>query len=410
MRALAPLLVALSLFVAPAALAGETLYIECGLVLPIDGEPIPNGRIVVRGGKIAEVGAAVERPAFSRLIDARHLTVSPGFIVPESRIGLPAPATPPNRSSRGGKKIRIGTKASAKAADELYALHGDYELLLQQGITTLGLLPVATGSGVRGQASAISTKTGNEKAMTVAPEAAVLLDVDAHGPWREAIGGAFEKAEAEIEKEAEKKKKAKAGAAKKGRGGGKDKSKNPLVRVLKKQQPLFLLVDGGATWTAAQDSIPLEKTDATVLEYGRAWEQVEGFKAAGVRVITSPVLLNRPRSRFPVNRAAEYERAGVPFAFRLPSDSPAGAAVLRDQAIEMVRTGCSPEAVMKALTLEPAKALGLGKSHGAIAKGRRADLLFWTAHPLDPLARLEMLLVAGEEIDRLPEAGLGDGA
>ena len=76
----------------------------------------------------------------------------------------------------------------------------------------------------------------------------------------------------------------------------------------------------------------------------------------------------------------------------------------------MVRTGCSRDAVLKALTVEPAKALGLGESHGSVSKGRRADLLFWTAHPRDPLARLERILVAGDEIDLLPEAGLGDGA
>jgi imidazolonepropionase-like amidohydrolase len=405
MRALIPLVATLALLAVPGAQAGETLYIECGLVLPVDGDPIPDGRIVVRGGKVAEVGADVQRPPFSKLVDARHLTVTPGFVVPESRIGLPAPSSRPGRP---GQKLRVGTSARSKGVDELYALHGDYELLLQQGVTTLGLLPVGSGAGVRGQVSAISTLSGNEKAMTVADEAAVLLDVDAHGPWREAIGGAFEKAADAIEKEG--KDKAKKNAKKGARGKGGEKSKDALVRVLKGEEALFLLVDGGSTWTAAQDSIDFGKAKVTILEYGRAWQLVDDFKAKGVRVVTSPVLLNRPRSRMPVNRAAEYERAGVPFAFRMPSDSPTGASLLRDQAIEMARTGCSREAVLKALTLEPAKALGLGQSHGSVSKGRRADLLFWTAHPLDPLARLERILVAGEPVDLLPEAGFGDGA
>ena len=404
MRCCAAALLA-ALLAVPGARAGETLYIEAGLVLPIDGEPIPGGRIVVRDGKIAEVGAEVERPPFSRLVDARELVVTPGFVVAESSIGLPAPT---DRPSRPGQPVRVSTSARAKGVDELYPLRREYELLLQHGITTLGLGPVAAGPGVRGQVSAVSTLPAESKPVVHEAEAAVLIDCDAHGPWREALLGAFDKAREAAEKEDEAKKDKKAGPPRRGRGGGGgDKSKDPLVRVIKKQQPLHLLIDGGATWTAARDALPLGDADLVVLEYGRAWELADELKKAGARVLTSPLLVNRPRTRMPVNRAAEYERAGIPFAFRLPSDSPDGAALLRDQAIEMVRTGASAEAVLRALTLEGAKALGLGEQLGSVAKGRRADLLFWSGDPMDPVTRLERILVGGESVDLLPRASFG---
>lgn len=406
----AALLAALVLSAAPLPAAGETLFIEAGLVLPVDGEPVPDGRIIVRDGRVTEVGAGLERPPFSRLVEAHGLTVTPGFVVSESSIGLPAPN---DRASRPDQPVRVSTSPRAKGVDELYPLHRDYARLLQQGVTTLALAPVSGRSGVRGQVSAISTKSGEAKAMTLEAEAAVLIDCDAHGPWRDALSGAFEKAREAAEKEqvqADEKKKRGAPGRGGRRGGGGDESKNPMVRVLQGKTPLHVAIDGGATWIAAVDALPLEDAELVVLEYGRAWELTDELARTGARVVTSPVLVNRPRSRMPVNRAAEYERAGIPYAFRLPSDDPEGAAVLRDQAIEMVRTGASRDSVLAALTLEGAKALGLAESVGSVQAGRRADLLFWSAHPLDPLATLERILVGGEEVERTPRATLGRDA
>jgi hypothetical protein len=390
------------LLIASGAAAGETLYVEAGLVMPVDGEPIPNGRIVVKDGRIAEVGADVERPAFSRRVDARGLTVSPGFVVPWSAIGLPAPG---RRASRPGAGVRVSTSAKAKAVEELRPRSEELAFLLRQGITTLGLQPVSDDSGVRGQLSAVSTQPGSPWPVTLSDQAAVVIDVDAHGPWREKVGEAFAKA---VEKADE----AEAAAEKRGdakKEGERGASKDPLVLAVQGKRPVFLILDGGATWTAARDVLPIDRLDATVVEYGRAWELAEAFGDAGLRVVTSPVLVNRPRTRLPVNRAAELERFEVPFAFRLPSDGVRGAALLRDQAIEMVRTGAGREAVMRALTLEGARALGLESTVGAIANGRRADLLFWTGDPLDPLARLVSVRVAGEEILPFPVAAGAEG-
>ena len=66
--------------------AAETLYVHAGTVIPVDGEAIPDGRIIVRDGKVAELGADLERPPFSKLVDARELTITPGFVVPVSAI------------------------------------------------------------------------------------------------------------------------------------------------------------------------------------------------------------------------------------------------------------------------------------------------------------------------------------
>ena len=44
------------------AQAGRAIAIRGGTVLPFSGAPIPNGTVVMRGGKIVAVGARVEIP------------------------------------------------------------------------------------------------------------------------------------------------------------------------------------------------------------------------------------------------------------------------------------------------------------------------------------------------------------
>jgi imidazolonepropionase-like amidohydrolase len=373
-----------------------TLYIETAMTLTIDGEEIPEGRIIVEDGRITAVGADLERPPFSRRIDAGDLTVMPGFVVPVSGIGMPSP---PRSRNRPGSAVRIGTSAKAKAADDYRAGLPDHVFLQQQGVTTIGLLPVSTGVGIKGQLSAYVTGPGNAKELELRSEAGVYVRGAAHGPWRKKISEAFEKAAKAKEAEDEK-------AEKDGKKKAK-KSRDPIVRLLQKKAGLFLSVSGGAEWLAASDAMPLKDMDVTVFDSARLFELVDELAESKVRVLTFPALVNRRRTRFPVNRAAEYEKAGIPFAFRLATDTAKSAAQLRDAAIEMHRLGCSREAVLRALTSEPAKALGLGDKVGAVSKGHRADLLFFSGDPLDPLSRLELVMSAGEEVELVPLAGGG---
>ena len=157
-------------------------------------------------------------------------------------------------------------------------------------------------------------------------------------------------------------------------------------------------------WVAARDEMPLEKLDLDVADATDLYLDAASFKQAKARMLTYPVLIRERGTRLPLNRAARWEAAGVRFAFILPDDRPEDAALMKDAAVEMVRTGCSRKAVLEALTTEPAAALGLSDKVGSIEPGRRADLLFWSGDPLDPTSRLVAIMVSGEMVPRLPHA------
>ena len=78
--------------VAPGALGAQekVIAIRGGTVLPISGPAIPNGTVVIRGGKIAAVGANVAIPAGAEIVDAKGKYVMPGVIDAASQIGIDA--------------------------------------------------------------------------------------------------------------------------------------------------------------------------------------------------------------------------------------------------------------------------------------------------------------------------------
>ena len=64
----------------PARLAGQDLVISNARIIVGNGSVIESGTVIVRNGRIASVGAAAAAPAGARQIDARGMTLMPGFI------------------------------------------------------------------------------------------------------------------------------------------------------------------------------------------------------------------------------------------------------------------------------------------------------------------------------------------
>src|SRR5437764_14852726 len=93
-------LVVAVLVTAPATLASQDIAIRNATIATIANGDIENGTIVVRGGKIAAVGANVQIPAGIRVIDGTGKFVMPGIIDAHSHA---APENGNNGNSESGK-------------------------------------------------------------------------------------------------------------------------------------------------------------------------------------------------------------------------------------------------------------------------------------------------------------------
>src|SRR5689334_19768965 len=74
--------------VASAQQAANVYVIRNAKIVTVTGAVIERGSVLIRDGKIAEVGAKVTAPANAKTIDATGLSVYPGMIDSGTQLGL----------------------------------------------------------------------------------------------------------------------------------------------------------------------------------------------------------------------------------------------------------------------------------------------------------------------------------
>jgi imidazolonepropionase-like amidohydrolase len=123
---------------------------------------------------------------------------------------------------------------------------------------------------------------------------------------------------------------------------------------------------------------------------------VDEFASSGARLAYTALTTNaNPRSlrgdestELRWNVPGVLQRAGIEFC--LAGDS------LLEKARFAVRFGLSPEVALEAITLRPARMLGLQESIGSIKVGKEADLVALSGDPLQPTSAVTWTMVHGK--------------
>ena len=139
--------IALAAWVLPAALAAQDVAIRNATIITIANGDIPNGTIVVRGGKITAVGANVTVPTGVRVIDGTGKFVMPGIIDAHSHAALE------NGINEGSESVTPEVQVQLKNDDPVIyrALAG--------GVTAANLLH-GSANTIGGQSRVIKMRWG----------------------------------------------------------------------------------------------------------------------------------------------------------------------------------------------------------------------------------------------------------
>ena len=375
------------------------------------GEVIEHAVILIEDGKIVTIGQDLEIERGIPVIDRSDLVVTPGFVNCYSRAGM---------ASSGGS----GTQPSVQAAVELYPRQPIYADLLEAGITTLGLYP--PGNGIPGQAVAVSTAGKTREEMILQEGVYLKILMQSNSSSRKMLDSAFGKVEKyneTVEKAREKWQKSvdKWEKAHKKKKKDKDKDKDakpedpkpgdfeapepdavagPFIKVLAGELPVLFSIRKAGDFMHLLKGIDEREFDWSLRVPLR--NDIDLFQVADqlgereLRVVVEPRLTLMEWTMRERNIPAELDRAGAHVVLIPNGDDLANAKKWRLHVGHLIKNGLDRDAALAAMTLEPARELGLDERLGSLEVGKDANLLFFDGDPFQASTKLVSVMAGGE--------------
>jgi imidazolonepropionase-like amidohydrolase len=154
-----------------------TFAIRGGHVVTVSGADIPNGTVVISGGKITAVGANVAVPANAQIIDATGLMVYPGMIETGSSVGLSEIGQGVAATVDISEVGSFNPNAQAFYGIDPHSAHIGVARVV--GITTVVSRP--TGGIISGQAALMNLAGDTPPKMAVTPRLALVIELPHSG-------------------------------------------------------------------------------------------------------------------------------------------------------------------------------------------------------------------------------------
>jgi imidazolonepropionase-like amidohydrolase len=401
-------------FVSAAILSSQAeparLFIKNATIVPVVGERIEGGSILIEDGKIKAVGKALQAPADAKVIDASGMFVYPGFIDSYSHLGLAEigaiPSTTDYREmGKENPELRVAWAINP------HSVH--FGTGRVTGTTTA---LVAPSGGTFPGISALIKMDGWAFPEMVVKEVATSFINFPMTPRPVGEGVAVQKEAKEdvtsklVEKIRDYLKEARRYLELKKLAVGDPSVKTPeynakyeaLGPVLDGTLPVIVSVEKAKDIELAIKFVQDEKLKAIFRGCAQGFKVADKIKQSGIPVIIDSLYTgpSEPEDGYdaPYRNVVELAKAGVLISFS-SGDSPAQGKDLPYHAAKAVAFGLPQEEAIKALTINPAKIFGVADRLGSIEAGKDADLLIATGDPLDMKTEVKQLVINGRAID-----------
>ncbi|MEK7484845.1 MAG: amidohydrolase family protein [Planctomycetota bacterium] len=376
--------------------------LKVGKILTVTQGIIHHGTVLIENGKYLQIGKNLEIPAHFQVMELPEYWMMPGFIDLHSHIG-----------------------ASTDLWDTVLPLNHDLELLpaiveesklfvraIRGGVTTLLVIP---GSGANFAGFGVLLKPfGKSLAEMVLRYPGAMKVAQAYNPERRdgdfgvtrmgmswGMRYVLEKGkhyhEAWVQFE----------AGKTTTPPKKDPELELLRGLFQRKYPVLVHTAGSRDVMSTMRMFHDDYHLWVVLSHGcfDAYKVAPEFARRGLHLNLGPRLYDYyfARERRMVNLAQQYNQAEVNFS--LCTDAPVIPQVdLSLQATLSARLGLNEEKALAALTINPARAIGIGDRVGSIEVGKDADFILKKGSPFDVRIPMEWVFINGKKVyDRAEE-------
>ena len=388
-----------------------------GRVVPIEGEPIDSGTVLVIDGRIAAVGGPdLKPPPGVDVVDAAGRWVLPGLVDAHTHLG--AREEGEGWAGHDTNELTGPIQAHVRVLDAVNPADEGFRDAIAGGVLTAGITP-GSGNPIGGQTVAVHcwgrtvddmvlrSPAGMKSALGENPKR-VLGERRVNPSSRLGTAAAIRTALVEalnyLEKEndgdqTESPERVRLTQAR-------DLKHEALGRVLRREIPWRQhchRADDIATALRLADEFGYD----LVIDHGtEGYLIADKIAAARVPVVTGPLITARSkvelRNRTMANPGL-LAAAGVTVA--IATDHPVVPVhLLIVQAALAVREGLDADTALRAVTITPARIMRVADRIGSLVPGKDADVAIWSGDPLDVMSRVEAAYIGGREVYRYDRA------
>jgi imidazolonepropionase-like amidohydrolase len=389
-----------------------SLAVTGGYVVPIVGEPVENGTVLIDDGVIVAVGtdAEVEVPDDAEVVDASGSWVLPGFIEAHGHVGVHEEGVGWAGDDTNEKTDPNG--ARLRALDAINPDDEGFRDALAGGVTTVVVKP-GSANPIGGQTAALKSwgRTVDEMLIRepVSMKSALgenpkrIYGERAQLPsTRQGVAAVIR----DVFTKAQDYKVRMEHSIRENEPYDRDTGLEVLRRVLAGELP-WCQHAHRADDIATAVRLAEEFGYRLVINHGTEAHLIADLLAEKeIPVIIGPLFTARSKvevRRRSLRNPGILARAGVRIA--ITTDHPVVPIdFLVHQATLAVKEGLDEETALRSITVNPAEILGLDDRVGALKPGLDGDIVIWSGDPLDVMSRALRVFLGGREVYHFDDA------
>lgn len=407
-------LILVSIF-ANAAFSQESILIKNGKIVPVVGDTIANGSLLIQDGKIAKIGTDIEIPPHTIVIDAKGNRVYPGLVAAMTAIGV----TGYPGSGNDVNELGVVTP-QIDPFDAINPEDSTIEVTRIDGVTT-----VMTTSGsmniINGKAVVLNLYGNIAEDMVIKRDMAQIFNMGAKGQsgfgprrpgnYPTTLPGIMALVRDKLNQvllyeekvEDRKRKEEKSKGERESEPFKRDLAMEALVPVVKGKMPVVFITSNEVTIRNALQIIKEYKlkgilyASAGILKFA---DQLAEEKIPVIWAGTTTIPEKWQPYDLNYHTASVLSKKGVLFCFDILGFGVSSHRVrnIPVPASISVAHGLSEEEAVRALTINPSKILGVDNLVGSLEVGKLANVAVWSDTPIQLSSQVLKVIINGNVV------------
>ena len=375
------------------------IAIKGGTFYTITKGIIDNGVLLIENGKIKDVGKSTEIPSGYQTILAKGKVILPGLIVAFSQVGMEGDVI-----ASDSLESSEALTPQMRAVDGFYPMSKSIARLRNRGITVAAIFP-APGNVISGQGAILKMAGSITEQMTINASCGLLLTLGEKSKREGAMPktrmgemyllknilldtqrhmdkwAAYEKGKDEAQKPAQ------------------DFRLDAMASLIRGQFPAFVYCYKVQDIMNALSLCETYKFKLVLVDAQQAGQVAGELARRKIPVLVVPqksLWWDVEKNTWDPQNARKLYEAGVPIAIIPGEGARFGDEELVMYAAYAVRYGLPEEEALRAITINPAKILGLEERLGSLERGKDADIVIMDGDPFRVKTKVEKVFIDGK--------------